>query len=382
MNRHTKKYTDDFEYVYHALQSHPSFQRGNSRYEFERIYSRLQPNVVDYDILVNALTELTVFFQDGHTNIEMPYASDDECLKINCEWCGDKLLLKKSYDDVEAGAEIVAVEGQKSEELLQWAASRIPHENLFLVKSRMVEYPYMNYHIFSKMNLVQLFGEKDCYEITFCVNGTEVRRCCELTRYDGFVDFSQGDFVTYEIKEDTAVLHLNECICNEQYKHILHELAVLCYEKNINTMELDLSRNMGGSSAVIDEFLQYVDVDSFKRYEMIDYSSGEADTISCRKQIVLNQKKNVLFPKNIICRVSYTTFSSARTFAVTLKDNGIATIVGEPTGGKPCSYGMPRRDVTPNCHIRFRVSRALFLRPDEDLEEQISLFPDGVGQEE
>jgi len=83
-----------------------------------------------------------------------------------------------------------------------------------------------------------------------------------------------------------------------------------------------------------------------------------------------------LFPKNLICRVSNTTFSSARTFAVTLKDNGIATIVGQPTGGKPCSYGMPRRDVTPNCNIRFRVSRALFLRPDEKLDEEVALFPD------
>lgn len=68
--------------------------------------------------------------------------------------------------------------------------------------------------------------------------------------------------------------------------------------------------------------------------------------------------------------------SSARTFAVTLKDNGIATIIGEPTGGKPCSYGMPKKAETPNLKIRFRVSRALFLRPNAELDAEEALVPD------
>lgn len=74
--------------------------------------------------------------------------------------------------------------------------------------------------------------------------------------------------------------------------------------------------------------------------------------------------------------MSNTTFSSARTFAVTLKDNEIATIIGEPTGGKPCSYGMPKKAETPNFKIRFRVSGALFLRPNAELDAEETLVPD------
>ena len=94
--------------------------------------------------------------------------------------------------------------------------------------------------------------------------------------------------------------------------------------------------------------------------------------------IINNCKKDILFPERIVCRVSNTTFSSARTFAVTLKDNNIATIIGEPTGGKPCSYGMPKRDETPNCNMRFRVSRCLFLRPNPDGDDDVSLFPEHI----
>ena len=172
-----------------------------------------------------------------------------------------------------------------------------------------------------------------------------------------------------------AVLHLHECIYNELYKNTLRQLAVLCNEKHITTLEINLSNNMGGSSAVIDEFIKYVNVDNFRRYEMIDYSSGRPEVVTKRNDIIHNLKNAVLFPQKIICRVSNTTFSSARTFAVTLKDNGIATIVGQPTGGKPSSYGMPWRDKTPHYHIRFRVSRCLFLRPDASLDNEMALLP-------
>jgi hypothetical protein len=98
---------------------------------------------------------------------------------------------------------------------------------------------------------------------------------------------------------------------------------------------------MGGNSAVIDEFIKFTHVDSFRRYEMIDFSSGEAKTITRRSDEIKNHKKECLFPTEIYCKVSHNTFSSARTFAVTLKDNGIAKIIGTETGGKPNSYGMP-----------------------------------------
>lgn len=83
-----------------------------------------------------------------------------------------------------------------------------------------------------------------------------------------------------------------------------------------------------------------------------------------------------MYPTKIYCRISHTTFSSARTFAVTLKDNAMAQIIGRPSGGKPTSYGMPERYETPFSHIRFRVSRCLFLRPNEYADKEMSLYSD------
>lgn len=133
---------------------------------------------------------------------------------------------------------------------------------------------------------------------------------------------------------------------------------------------------MGGSSAVIEPFIRYVDVGTFRRYEMIDYSTGEARCLSSRQETVCNNKMSLLFPADIECRVSFDTFSSAKAFAVTLKDNGIARIIGAPSGGKPNSHGLPRKFMMPCSGIRFRVSTSFFLRPDSTFDNESALFPE------
>jgi hypothetical protein len=345
--------------------------------QFDKLYEQLRVKIFDYDSLLHAMTDMTTFFHDGHTNIEIPYTPQDYCLNLACEWCDDeRLILQESYENIEVGAEIIAIENVNISDILQWSSKIIPHENKYLVKSRMLEYPYLNYHVFSSMNLSHLFGDKKSYEITFVSDGNKMKKQCELKKYNGFLDFKlENSSIYYAIQGDTAVLHLNACICNELYRNTLQSLAIVCKKNKVKILEIDLSKNMGGSSAIIDEFIKYVNKNSFRRYEMIDYSSGIPLVVTSRKDIIYNPKMDVLFPETIVCRVSNTTFSSAKTFAVTLKDNEMATIVGKPTGGKPSSYGMPRRDQTPIYNISFRVSRALFLRPDDRADDELTLYP-------
>jgi len=370
-------FLNDYIYVCKALEMHPLLRDPKVYGQFFELTSSLYHTVMDYNSFIDALTKATLFFNDGHTNIELPYTTEDLCLRIPCKWQKERLILMDNYRNIPAGAEIISVEGRPVSELLSFAETRIPHENIYLVKSRTTEYPYKNYHLFSERNLELLFGKKEYYTIKFISNGEIVEKQCLMVTYDGFLDFSQKPFIEYEVKENRIVLYLRECIYNEEYKKTMQKIAEVCKEKKLSALELDLSENMGGNSQVIDEFIHYTHAETYRRYEMIDYSSGSPVCVTSRDTVVTNQRKDLLFPEKIYCRVSNTTFSSARTFAVTLKDNGIATIIGEPTGGKPSSYGMPKKNETPNFKIRFRVSRALFLRPNTKLEEEEALFPDG-----
>lgn len=388
-------YKEDYNFLYSELLKHPIFiegltiasdstkkekQRTRKKTEFEALYHEGCDAVVDYQSLINAATILISFFGDGHTNIELPYTSSDLCLNLKCGWeektC-DYLILKEAYQDIPKHSRITDVENMSVEEIITALADVIPHENIYLVKSRMVSYPYQNYHLFSEMNLNRLFGEKREYAISFDVAGEIIRKVIPLSKYDCFLDFAPEDeFLTYEVNDDTVVMHLKQCIFNDFYKKVLNELAITCSSREIKRFVLDLSENMGGDSSVIEWFLGYTHAQKYHIYEMTDYSSGEVEILTSRDLDVENIQQKLLFPEEILCKVSHDTFSSARTFAVTLKDNGIAKIIGNPTGGKPSSYGMPRKMVMPNTGIRFRVSRCRFRRPDASKDEEMTLTPD------
>ncbi len=380
--------SEDLAFLYAKLSDHPLLLlEQEKRAQFEQLYhqelARFQTAIsVRQDAaakpaeLIDAMTRLTMFFHDGHTNIELPYTSRDKCLHISCDWQRDRLLLLRDYEEIPAGSQITAIENIPIENIVDLMSERIPHENKYLVKSRLAAYPYKNYHLFSEINLKRLFHRENC-EIAFLVDGKIQKKRCKLQNYNGFLQFKEDkDFLSYEIDQKTVTLHLDACIYNEAYKKTLNDLAEFCEKNKIKTFILDLSRNMGGSSAVIDEFIKYVDIDKFRRYEMIDYTSGIPKYITRRSDIVKNPTGRFHLPAKIYCKVSQHTFSSARTFAVTLKDNGIAKIVGSPTGGKPDSFGMPKRFRTPHTEISFRVSTCLFLRPDAGRDEEIALFPD------
>ena len=369
---------EDIKYIYDKLLLHPVFViDASKKTEFKTLFDLLGVQVADYDEFIALINRLTCFFSDGHTNIEMPYSNEDKALNVPCYWHKGRLLLKTDFMGVGKESEVVGIENKTLDEIVLSMAERIPHENLFLVKSRMINYPYKNYHLFSEQSLGFLFGDKDEYVVSFVENGNRIDRTLRLEFYNGFLEFADDDFISYEIKGNTAVLHLDSCICNETYKSVLCELVDVCNKNKISTLVLDLSKNMGGSSAVIDEFIKYTNVSEYRRYEMIDYSSGKAECVTKRTEIVKNNPYANCFNLDIVCRVSYDTFSSARTFAVTLKDNGIAKeVIGMPTGGKPNSFGMPQRFRTPNHSIQFRVSRCLFLRPNESGDNDAALFPD------
>lgn len=360
---------EDLHFLYTALLEHPAFIIGEKdKTTFDELFKSRLDQASNFDSFIDTAIDMTAFFGDGHTNIEVPYKTDDKCLNLKCSWdetdC-KKLVLDNSFEDIPTKAHIVNVEGVSVDDLIQKMARRIPHENIFLVKSRMIHYPYQNYHLFSQMSLKYLFGRKDKYDVTFDIGENTVTKSVPLTEYYGVADFlTDAKFLSYEVVGDTVIMHLNACIFNDEYRNTLAELADICNTKDIKNFILDLSNNMGGDSSVIEEFISYTHAKSYRVYEMIDYSSGEGIKIADNKEVFSNQQKKLLFPEKIHCKVSHDTFSSARTFAITLEDNGIANLYGMPMGGQASSYGMPRKLCMPYSNVRFRVSRAYFRRPN------------------
>ena len=158
-------------------------------------------------------------------------------------------------------------------------------------------------------------------------------------------------------------------------------------ENSIQNIALDLRVNDGGDSRVITEFISYLNVDEYICYGANIRFSEDVREITKESEygykhyppsVEKNNKvtTDLLFKGNLFILTCKNTFSSANMFAVTLKDNKIGKIIGEPTGNQPTCYGNPLNFVTPNTQMHFTVSFKQFLRPNSNADSEDSLYPD------
>ncbi|MFO8060410.1 MAG: S41 family peptidase [Bacillota bacterium] len=70
------------------------------------------------------------------------------------------------------------------------------------------------------------------------------------------------------------------------------------------------------------------------------------------------------------------TFSSGEWLAVQLKDNGLALLVGEPSGGGGDCPGDTLVFASPNLNLAFSVSHKIFRRPDREAVRIPAVVPD------
>ena len=183
------------------------------------------------------------------------------------------------------------------------------------------------------------------------------------------------DFVYYDIDEDLslAVLTLDSCRYNDIYKKTVEDMFKEVREKGIRNVAVDLRNNGGGSSMVADEFISYLDVDEYKNWEFewrLNFIR-----IPYAQMTIKNHKKPEAFDGDVYILTSVTSFSSAMDFAMMIQDNGIGTIVGEPCGNLPGSYGEVAGYDLPNSHMYFQVSTKDWHRVDTS-KDGLPVIPD------
>ena len=193
-------------------------------------------------------------------------------------------------------------------------------------------------------------------------------------RYEDISDTSGNNsisepkpFVYYEIDADKnlAVLTLNSCRFNDEYIGCLKTMFTEIRQNGIDNVAVDLRNNGGGNSLVANEFIKYLDVESFKtatykwRFGMFTLTSGDG--------IIQNERyEDLLFGGNVYILTSSDTFSSAMLFAQYIKDNRLGKIIGAAPGLPASHYGEIATFVLPNSKLQFSVSTKFMWRADKE----------------
>ncbi len=198
----------------------------------------------------------------------------------------------------------------------------------------------------------------------------EYERASEILKTDEIVPYES----TVDEENNMGVITLNSCDYNDEYKEFLYNFFSDVINKDIGNVVVDLSKNSGGNSQVADEFILYLNKDSFKTGGgvwrlgpyMMSWDSAENK---------IAHYDDMLYDGNVYVITSNNTFSSATMFAEYIADNDFGTIVGKPCGNMPQSYGDIAVFQTPNAKLSFQISTKYFKRIDENKADE-PLLPD------
>jgi hypothetical protein len=162
------------------------------------------------------------------------------------------------------------------------------------------------------------------------------------------MSFKQRDrYYWYQYLDDSQTAYINYGVCAEDPKlafaEFVRSMMTDLDAKPVRRMVIDLTRNGGGDSRVIHPLLEVL-------------------------------KAHRRWNGRIYVLIGPETFSSAMMNAMVLKLKFRATLVGEPTGGKPGSYGEVKSLTLPNSKLVILYSTRYFAA-DKGMDGP-SLFPD------
>lgn len=364
----------DLDYAMRYLKKlHPALYHGmpeelEERYRLalEEIGSREE---TDIRTLTREIEQIFSLLRDGHTYVYTVY--------------GDLHYLKYIYEHNEAGDRVVKINDMTLDELFDKSSHLISYD------TREWGMTYIKQYISTAEGLEYLGisvddGVKYTYED---VNGDEQSYVFyrvdfltypEYEEYNGIEEDTNesASFVSYVIDEenDIAVLTLDSCKYNEEYRDTLEEMFGEIKERDIHNVAVDLRNNGGGSSLVANEFIRYLDIDSYDDWAH-EWRFGVFNIPFDAKTIKNDKHEELLFDGELYLLTSVYTYSSAMDFAMLVKDNYLGTIVGEAPGSHPSGYGEVASFTLPNSGAYMQISTNKFYRVDRSLGD-LAIEPD------
>jgi len=198
-------------------------------------------------------------------------------------------------------------------------------------------------------------------------------------------------WVGYQIDTNLSlgIFNLDSCKPNEQFTNTVNAFFAEVGERNVRNIAVDVRRNGGGNSSVITEFFTHLNLERYTNYSGdIRYSEEAAQMrglsrtsgyVRGKPSPIRNTRvkdPKLRFGGKLYILTSARTFSGGNWFAVIVRDNGLGTILGEPTGNAPTSYGDVLSFQMPNAKLGFAVSYKKWVRPNPANDPADALYPD------
>jgi len=321
------------------------------------------PNLNDEQIVVEMM-RIVASVGDGHTRIysrkEMAFFAR---LPLEMRWLSDGLIVIAASPEYEeaVGAKVIRIGAHPVENVFDEVEQLIPADNEMQILNDTAIYMGMPAILYG----LDLVPQKERVTFGFeAQDGSQFE--LELRPSSGdpgpFISvyekagvqiplYEQDRESFYWVRElpEANAVYVQYNVCGEQkrdpFKPFVDEVFGLVDRDQGTRLVLDLRFNGGGNETVLTPFIQ-----------AIEARPG------------FNQ------PGKMFVIIGRGTYSSALQNAITLKQEYNATLVGEPTGGKPNHYGEVRNFALPNVDLRVQYSTRYWL--NYPVGDPLTLEPD------
>lgn len=366
----------DLDYcLYYVKKDHPLFMNGvpaEVRQRYEKAIEELQQaEQIDVTLVWQKCQNILSVLGDGHT-----------CSYPN-SYYGNEHYLKYIKTRRDAGDTLAAVNGMELGQLLEEKSDLYCYEveswGILQLKSELSTLEGLDF-----LGIPIESGITYTYESPEGVRDTVTYYESDFVTYEEYIELNQiedtsdeeASFVSYTIdpERSLAVLTLDECNYNNEYCRCLQDMFTEVKEQGIAYVAVDIRDNGGGNSMVVNEFIRYLDVDTYQ----VDTCNWRLGIFYPASGSGINQNQrytDLTFNGRVYVLTSSGSFSSAMMFAEYVKDNQLGILIGEAPGNTPSGYGDVAIFRLPNSGLYVQVSTKEFFRADRETDD-ILVEPD------
>ncbi len=357
-----KEALQDLEYAMHYLKKiHPELIDGvheSIQNQYEEVFRRIQAKEeISVSELSGDIESIFSLFDDAHTFVARKYQ--------------EYRYLKQIYEHKQNGEQLVAVNGIEIPELLMMKSELYSYESekwgARKLGSDLISTEGLDYlGISLEAGVAYTFEIESGEFVTLIYHDSDFVTYEEYLEYNHITKNEEESFVSYKIdsSHNLAILTLNSCKYNNEYKECLQEMFQEVKANKIPYVVVDLRNNGGGNSLVANEFMKYLNVETYQdmssRRRLGFFMTNEGGG-------VLNNKiySDLVFDGEVYLLTSTATFSSAMDFTMLIKDNHLGTTVGEAPGNSANSFGEITYFKLPNSGLYMQISTKKWNRIDQ-----------------
>lgn len=345
----------DLSYFMDCLRSrHPAWLDNSGKDKAAEVKYEKMAKSIDAPMTVLELyqmtSEIAAVLHDGHTNVG--WYNEEESRYIN------------DFTPLQTYGKPVTINGISAEEIFERFKNIYSYET-----EEYAELKFYSSAIISEAYM-KLCGIDTSAGIDMCFNDghAQIEKHFDFVRLDEADGYASGDtnnrYVYYEIDEENnvGIFSLISCQYTKTYSDTLYRFFQEVYEKNIGNVIVDLRGNGGGNSYVTNEFIQYLNVASYKSWDnAVRYGWYLHKN---ENNVLKNKALGWGFSGNVYVLTDIETYSAAMDFAMLIQDNHLGTIVGQPSGNLPDGYGDMLSFQMPNSRLIVNVSYKKWYRID------------------